>query len=325
MDSIKYTFERKLKDLSKWKAPVDKQDYEEIDAKLKLAKLIKSSEETPSLVFTFDHFIGKTFDLTDDKNRIAYEYVIGTKLNELNNPIFIRTVGLIPCFTSMENIENGEFLRCLMINDIKDPIHQDIVLTEPFDGIGLDAYVNQNIKSHRNNIDEYMNRKTLTERKSEIRKDIRNVTIKLTQKIISIMTYIINNLSKIEFTHYDLHLGNILISLHDEIAIIDFGTSYISGYPKDYQTSALITTQALILGANPNVYDPYFDMIYMILDFIELIKENLIIEFLNVDIEKEFDDLIRKLKPPYRLLIGGYQASKKFLRSTFKIEPYLKT
>ena len=83
-----------------------------------------------------------------------------------------------------------------------------------------------------------------------------------------------------KFTHYDLHGGNMLISLgpyREEryrcygreysivtpftIKIIDYGYSHLEGVYGDYVE---VNYSAMINGAVPNVYDPFFDMTYVI-------------------------------------------------------------
>ena len=85
--------------------------------------------------------------------------------------------------------------------------------------------------------------------------------------------------SKIKFTHYDLHTGNILVSLGPEqlltyscygqtytivspfqIKILDYGTSYVENISDDWVE---INVNTVFNGAVPNVYDDFFDMAYI--------------------------------------------------------------
>lgn len=262
---IRSPFERKLSALPYWRSPKSSSDFEELNAKLESAKILKDMEETPTIVLQLDDFIiGKTRYTSFPNNEIVFEFMVGQYLNGLGNPIFIRSIDLIKCYTSEQNIEEGKLI-CLSSSTDQPPIHLDIVIVEFFDGLTLEEYMSVPFQSIGEKILNY------TRLPYQEVQQMRSNLLDRFHTVISIICYTINTFRKVKFTHYDLNLGNILINSDNKVAIIDFATSYVPDIKSGYTTASPIVSK---YGMNPNVYDPYFDSIYLIKLLIEFIGGN---------------------------------------------------
>lgn len=230
-------FERTLLPLPIWKS-LTNQEYDQLNNYLK--SLPPISARQVYLVFKYKNDLWKSRSSIIGNNPIDYEYQVGLMINRLQNPIFIRTLGLIQCYedTKMKQSE----IACLRSDQVntksKWVYSRDIITTEYFEGTSLADIILDAIETQN-----------------------KNQLLRTYKMILSIMLYVIDTISHIKFTHYNLIPNNIIVSKSNEVVIQGFENSYIGGLSGRKWTSDVSIVDAITNSVNPNIYDPYFDIV----------------------------------------------------------------
>ena len=137
-------------------------------------------------------------------DNLSYEHEAGMWVNTLHNDLFARTFGFYSARVNLRNHVNLDFVRRLKPvhthSEQCEPNENKFLAVEYFDGIGADELI-------YNNVDQFV--------------------AHLPRALFQVYT----ELSKLkkQFTHYDLHLGNVMYDENFNPKIIDFGRCHFPG------------------------------------------------------------------------------------------------
>lgn len=215
----------------KFKHPVTENDLADFSSQLEYDG-VENDEDNNT---TYYYHIGDILDVivTEDqglKSPFRYSYKIGKILTQLNPSLFVNVIDFIDCYYNDNDqrytLQSQNNLHVNII--IKEKLIAATSLQELFNGI---VDVNDPFRSAMG--------------------IILNV-----HKILASLPF--------RFTHYDLNPDNILIK-NGKIIIDNMDSSYVDAGPDNSGfTSYISFNDSLYQGINPNIYDPYYDIIYLI-------------------------------------------------------------
>jgi hypothetical protein len=186
--------------------------------------------------------------LTPQADSLSYEYYIGRFLN------LLRYLGKTDVFALMY----GRFRCGFNINRVGDPLCIDgekkvHIITEYVRNVrtGVVLSVNEYIKM-KYNVDEiYRSGLSSDEKRSEILYYLTDINIRMKNILLMVLISLQKAQDMMSFTHYDLHLGNVLIVEHDDPRKYDDNLLYYTPHIIDYGRCYIDTS---------NILDKYMEL-----------------------------------------------------------------